>query len=79
MDLQSWKHALNVYKTFHLSHLKALWRRFEGSIFKSFKHAVQTSSGRITWGRGEVIFQTGFCSILKTIYKRVKKFQREQI
>ena len=66
-------------KHYHLSHLKALWRRFEGSISKSFKHTVQTSSGRITWGRGEDILRTGVFSILKTIYERVQKFQREQI
>ena len=40
-------------KHFQLSHLKALWRRFEGSISKRFKHTVQSSSGCITWGRGE--------------------------
>ena len=66
-------------KHFHLSHLKAIWRSFEGSISKSFKHTVQTSSGRITWGRGEDILQTGVFSILKTIYERVQKFQPEQI
>ena len=49
----------------HLSPLKALWRRFEGSISKSFKRTVQTSSGRITWGRGEDILQTGVFFNLK--------------
>ena len=52
-------------KHFYLSHLKALWRRFEGSISKNFKHIVQTSSGRITWGRGEDILQTVFFFNLK--------------
>ena len=66
-------------KHFHLSHLKALWRRFEGIISKSFEHTMQTSSGRITWGRGEDILQIGVFSILKTIYERVQTFQREQI
>ena len=50
-------------KHFHLSHLKALWRRFEGSISKSYKHTTQTSSGSITWSRGEDILQTGVFSI----------------
>ena len=66
-------------KHFNLSHLKALWRRFEGSISNGFEHTVQTSSGRITWGRGEDILQTGVFLNLKTIYERVKNFQREQI
>ena len=79
MGFQSWKHVLNVYKTFSLVPFEGFMKTFEGSISKRFKHTVQAFSGRITWGRGEVILQTGVFSILQTIYERVQKFQREQI
>ena len=67
VGFQSWKHVLNVYKTFSLEPfegvVKTFWR--QGSISKKFKHTVQTSSGRITWGRGEDILQTGVFFNLK--------------
>ena len=64
-------------KHFYLDSLKALWRRFEGSISKSLKHTVLTFTGRITWSPNEDILKTGVSSIYKTIYGRVKKFQHE--